>query len=262
MISPPVVTTFGLPLDAVTREAMVARVDQVIADGSAVWLTFVNVAVLVQVMRDPQAGHTLQKADYRLCDGMGLLYASRWLGEPLPEMVSGPYLLFRLLERADAQGYSAYFLGGTPEVIEAAMTKVRHLYPRLRLAGYRDGFFTEDQQTEVVAEIRASRAQLLFVGMGFPRERLFLAEQRAALGVPVCMDVGGAFTVLAGIHQLAPLWVRRLGLEWVYRMLQEPQRLWRRYLVTNLVFGGWLLRALWKKALAGSRDKSARHARY
>lgn len=247
------VDLFGLEFDAATREEMVARVDEAIADGKTIWLTFINLAILVQARKNPEALQALQAADYQLCDGMGLIYASRILGKPLPEMVSGPYLLFRLLQHAERKGYSVYFLGSKKEVLEKAVVNVRARHPALKLVGYRDGYFTPREEKEVVEGIRQSGPQLLFVGMGFPFERLFLQRNRYKLNVPVCMDMGGALTVLAGIHKLAPRWVRGAGLEWFYRMSQEPGRLWKRYLITNSTFALLFMREMLRKAIRGVR---------
>ena len=234
------VELLGIRFDAVTRDHMVARVDDAIAASESIWLTFINVAILVQAKREPEARGLLEVADYRLCDGMGLVYASRLLKRPLPEMVSGPYMLFRLLQRAEVQHYSIFLLGSKPAVVERAVENIRCTYPSVKVAGCRSGYYPPEDESQVVTQIRASGAQLLFVGMGFPRERLFLSKYHGQLGVPVCMDVGGAFTVLAGIHRLAPKWMRVAGLEWLYRMAQEPRRLWKRYLATNAWFC-WLL---------------------
>lgn len=243
-----VVDLFGLPFDAVTRDFMVSRIEEAIVRRSPIWLTFVNVAILVQVQKDAEARKVLEMADYRLCDGMGLIYASRILGSPLPEMVSGPYLLFRLLHLAANKGYSVYFVGGNTEVVGNAVANVCLQYPTLSVAGYNDGFFQPAEEDAVVMQIRDSRAQLLFVGMGFPRERIFLSRNLHNLDVPVCMDIGGALTVLAGIHKIAPHWIRVSGMEWLYRLAQEPGRLWRRYLVTNSIFALMLIREMLSKA--------------
>lgn len=248
-----VVELFGLPIDAVTRDYMVARAEEAIIRRSIIWLTFVNVAILVKIQKEPVIRGMLARADYRLCDGMGLVYASRILGKHLPEMVSGPYLLFRLLQFAESRGYSAYFLGGKTKVVEKAVENVCHKYPSLIVAGYRDGFFSAAEEDDVVKQINNSRAQLLFVGMGFPRERIFLSRNLHNLNTPLCMDIGGALTVLAGIHKLAPPWIRVAGLEWLYRMLQEPSRLWRRYLITNSIFAWMLMR---EKMIAGKQKSN------
>jgi N-acetylglucosaminyldiphosphoundecaprenol N-acetyl-beta-D-mannosaminyltransferase len=238
---------FGIPFDNMTREEMVSQVDAAITCNVSIWLTFINVSILVEASRDADLRFLIKEADYRLCDGMGIMYASRMLGRPLAEMVSGPFLLFQLLRHAEEHNYSVYLLGHKKDVIHKAAVNIRRDYPSLEVVGYRDGFFSANEEGQVVEDIKNSRAQLLFVGMGFPRERLFIKRNRSDLKVPVCMDVGGAFTVLAGIHNLAPQWMRAAGMEWVYRMAQEPGRLWKRYLFTNLVFASLLIKEMYKR---------------
>lgn len=238
----PQVDLFGIRFDAVTRDYMVTRVDESIAHGTLLWLTFINVSILVQTLQEEKFRRLLETADYRLCDGMGLVHASRLLGRPLPEMVSGPYLLMRLLEHAADCGYRSYMLGSKPEIVERAALNAQQTYPKLILAGYRSGYFSDAEENDVVEQICRSKTQILFVGMGFPRERLFIARWRKNLNIPIIMDVGGAFTVVAGIHRLAPRWMSIMGIEWLYRMAQEPERLWKRYLVTNTRFAWLLLR--------------------
>lgn len=234
----------GVRMDALTREQVVCRIDDAIREKRTTWVTFVNVAIFVHCRRDPAALRLIESADYRLCDGMGLLYASQLLRCPLPEMIGGPLLLFRLLRHAEEHGYGVFFLGSAQEVIEKAVSNARVRHPSLRVAGWRNGFFSDAEASGIVERIRESGADLLFAGMGFPRERQFLYKYRAELNVPALVDLGGAFTILAGIHRLAPRWMRIAGIEWVYRMAQEPRRLWKRYLVTNSIFGCVLLRAL------------------
>ena len=246
------VNLFGIDFDTVTRDYMVSRVDEAIAKEKHIWLTFINVSIVVQSNHDMEVYGILEVADYHLCDGMGLVYASRLLGKPLPEMVSGPLLLMRLLKHASDHGYRIYFLGSKQKIIERALLNVKRNYPGLQIVGYRNGYFNYAEEREVVALVRQSGAQILFVGMGFPRERIFIHKYRKDLKVPVIMDVGGALTVLAGIHRLAPRWMRMTGIEWVYRLSQEPRRLWKRYLVTNIIFGWLLLRELFRRQALSS----------
>jgi N-acetylglucosaminyldiphosphoundecaprenol N-acetyl-beta-D-mannosaminyltransferase len=226
------VDVLGVDFAALSRDETVALVDRAIATRAATWFTFVNVSILAEARKDPGIHALLGAADYRLVDGMGLMYASRMLGRPLPEMVSGPFLLFRLLDHAQEHGYRVYLLGATAEMIERAVTRARERYPRLSICGHRSGFFAADDEQAVGDGIAAARPDIVFVGMGFPRERLFIQRTRDRLAVPVWIDVGGAFTVLAGEHRLAPGLLRAGGLEWLYRAAQEPRRLFPRYLRT------------------------------
>lgn len=231
----------GVSVDAVTRADMLAVVSAAIRARRFLWLTFVNVSVVSWASRDRALRELLANADYSLCDGMGLIYGCRALGQPLPEMVSGPFLLFEMLQQAASSGHRVYFLGAAPDVIDEAVRGAERLYPGLQIVGARHGFFSVAEEVDVVQGILAARPDVLVVGMGFPRERRFIWNHHDAFTQMVCVDTGGAFTVLAGVHRLAPPLVRTLGLEWVYRMLQEPRRLFWRYLSMNTRFAGLIL---------------------
>jgi N-acetylglucosaminyldiphosphoundecaprenol N-acetyl-beta-D-mannosaminyltransferase len=137
---------------------------------------------------------------------------------------------------ATRKHYRVYVLGGEREVLDRALARLRREYPALTIVGHHDGYFSEDDEPAVAAEIRASRADMLFVAMPSPRKEYFLARWGDELEVPFTMGVGGAIDVVAGTRRRAPVLLQRLGLEWSFRLVQEPKRLFRRYLVTNTRF--------------------------
>ena len=167
---------------------------------------------------------------------MGLMYSSRLLGKPLPEMLSGPLLLEQLMRHAGEKGYSVFLLGSKPEIVRMAVDRYSVRYPTMRIVGYLDGYFTRQEEPTVVAGVRDSQPDLLFVEIGTPRAETFIREHLHEMKVPVSLDVGGAFDVAASVYKLVPYWMRKLCLEWFYRFLQEPRRLWKRYAITNTVF--------------------------
>jgi N-acetylglucosaminyldiphosphoundecaprenol N-acetyl-beta-D-mannosaminyltransferase len=181
-------------------------------------------------------------SDLIVADGLPVVWASRILGEPLPERVTGIDLFEKLLELADEERFSAYFLGATQEVLDEMLRRIEERYPRLRCAGIRDGYFQEAESEAVVREIQKASPDLLFVGISTPKKERFLQRWGESLDVPVCHGVGGSFDVLAGVTRRAPLLWQKLGLEWLYRLLQEPRRMWKRYLVTNSAFVAMLLK--------------------
>src|SRR5439155_3884158 len=142
----------------------------------------------------------------------------------------------RLLARAEERGYSVFFLGAHADVLEAACAEVARRHPRLRIAGRRHGYFASTEESEVVAEVAAANPDILFIALETPQKELFQARHRTALGVPFTMGVGGSLDVLAGRRRRAPLWAQRAGLEWLFRLLQEPRRLFARYLIGNAIF--------------------------
>jgi len=164
------------------------------------------------------------------------VWASRLLRDPLPARVAGIDLMNALLALAERQRYRVFILGAERSVLETAVERIRARHPRLRLAGYRDGYFPTEQTAEVCAEIRAARPHILFVAMSSPTKEYWLDEHGKALGIPLQMGVGGSIDVIAGLTRRAPRWLQNSGLEWLWRLLQEPRRLARRYLVTNTRF--------------------------
>jgi len=150
--------------------------------------------------------------------------------------VTGIDLMLGMLERGNAHGYRVYCLGATAEVLARATAQIAALYPNVRLVGQHHGYFRADEAATIAGEIAAAQPDILFVAMTSPKKEQFLARWSDRLGVPVCHGVGGSFDVLAQAVRRAPPTWQRLGLEWLYRVIQEPRRLWKRYLVTNTLF--------------------------
>lgn len=229
--------------DAVT---LTECVDQVFADidrGRRGWLATVNVAILMMMRESPGLQAFVDRASWTVADGQPLVWASRWFGRPLPERVTGVDLVECLCERAVQRGEGMYCLGATQEVVQGMMARLRERHPGLQLSGA-DGYFSAQEAEGRARAVADSGAKILLVGMGVPRQEQFIEGQWATLGVNLAVGVGGSFDVLAGLRQRAPVWMQRVGLEWVYRLIQEPGRLWKRYLVTGAQFGGLVLRAL------------------
>jgi N-acetylglucosaminyldiphosphoundecaprenol N-acetyl-beta-D-mannosaminyltransferase len=233
----------GCEVDPVTMEDAVARIDAAVAEGRFLRHADLNGAIVVAMRDDREMRESIGSADLLVADGQSVVWAARLLGSALPERVPGIDLMHRAIELAERRGYSIYVLGARQEVLEAAIGRLRERHPRLRIAGYRNGYFDDAEEEEVVAaEIRRSGADLLFVAISSPRKEYFLGRHGASLGVPYVMGVGGAIDVVAGHTRRAPMWVQRIGLEWAFRLVQEPRRLFRRYLVTNARFLGLVVR--------------------
>jgi len=202
----------------------------------------VNVAKLVNMQSDVELAASVRECDIINIDGMGVVWGARVLGFKVTERVAGVDLFDRLLDMAQAEGLPIFMLGGTDEVVKTAAGVVEAKYPRLHIAGIHHGYFWEDEQA-IVDKIRASGARLLFVAITSPKKENFINRYRAELGADFVMGVGGTFDVVAGKVRRAPLWMQRAGLEWLFRVLQEPKRMWRRYWTTNRQFAWMLLRA-------------------
>ena len=227
---------FGLSLDAMTLPEVVQRCATAIDLHRPLQIGVLNAAKMVKLRHDPLLRESLLGCELLLADGQSVVWASRLLGHPLPERVAGIDLFEALLSLADREGRSVYLLGARPEVLEAVERTVAERFPAVRIAGSRDGYFSDEDAETIAAEISASRADMLFLGMTSPKKEIFIGRYGAALGVPVVHGVGGSFDVMAGLTQRAPLPWQRAGLEWAYRLKQEPRRLARRYITTNTAF--------------------------
>jgi N-acetylglucosaminyldiphosphoundecaprenol N-acetyl-beta-D-mannosaminyltransferase len=226
----------GCEIDPVDMDQAVARVDGAIRERRFLRHADLNGAIVVAMRDDEPMRASICGAGLVVADGQSVVWASRLLGQHLPARVPGIDLMHRTIELAEARGYSIYVLGARQEVLDRAVERLRNDHPALRIAGHRDGYFDESQDAAVAGEIRRSGADILYVAIGSPRKEHFLGRHGPQLGVPYVMGVGGSIDVVAGVTRRAPVWLQRLGLEWAFRLVQEPRRLFRRYLVTNVRF--------------------------
>lgn len=232
---------FGVALDALTMDETVREIDRRISTDRFTQHVAVNVAKIVQMQTDRELAAAVRACDIVNIDGAGVVFGGRFLGLSIPERVAGIDLFHRLLKYSERTSRSVFLLGAEPDVLENTVAKIRSLYPRLSIVGFHHGYFWDDEDS-VIAMIRESRADMLFVGIGSPKKEQFIDRWRSELGVSFAMGVGGSFDVVAGKVKRAPLWMQRIGMEWLYRVIQEPRRMWRRYLVTNSKFMAMLLR--------------------
>jgi N-acetylglucosaminyldiphosphoundecaprenol N-acetyl-beta-D-mannosaminyltransferase len=234
----------GIRVHSATMQEVLSCCDRAAAGHDRLVLGVLNAAKIVKMGQDEALRDAVLSADLILPDGMAVVWASRILREPLPERVPGIDLFERLLGVAERSGHSVYFLGATDEVLSNMMEAVRRRHPSLEIAGFRNGYFGAEEESSIVAEINAVRPGFLFVGISTPKKEKFLADWGDRLEVGVCHGVGGSFDILAGKVERAPQWMQNLGLEWFYRVVQEPRRMWKRYLVTNTLFLAMLTREL------------------
>ena len=241
----------GVPIDSLTFDETVSRAVHAIKAKRLTQHVAINVAKLVKARHDPELWRDIAESHIVGIDGMGIVWAARALGVPVPERVAGVDLMERLLKICAEQGFRPYFLGASSEVLQRAMANARSRWPGLEFAGCRDGYFHADDERDIVASIRNSGADCLFIGMPTPQKERFLHSYRDVLNVPFIMGVGGGIDVLAGHVRRAPAPMRKSGLEWLYRIYQEPGRMWWRYASTNTRFAGLVARALIARALSG-----------
>lgn len=224
------ITLLDVPVDDLTMDETLTVIDELIATREVHQHVVVNVAKVVAAHEDPEVAAIIGACDVINADGQPIVWASRLLGVPLRERVAGVDLMTRLIERAAERGHRLYLLGARPRVVEAVAERIARDHPGTVVAGYRDGYWAPEQEASVVAAIAEARPDILFVAISSPTKERFLGRWKDAIGAPFVMGVGGSFDVYAGRLRRAPRWMQRLGLEWLFRMAQEPGRMVRRYL--------------------------------
>jgi N-acetylglucosaminyldiphosphoundecaprenol N-acetyl-beta-D-mannosaminyltransferase len=235
----------GCEIDRLGMDETLARCQELIEsrDGPSQHVV-INVAKLVAMRRDGRLRAVIERCALVNADGQPIVWASRLFRDPVPERVTGCDLMERLLELSEQRGYRVYLLGSRQSVLELAIERLRARYPHLLLCGSHHGYFDEQGSRAVCEDIRQSRPDILFVAISSPKKEYWLAENLAALDVPFGMGVGGSIDVVAGFTRRAPTWLQRAGLEWLFRLVQEPRRLARRYVVSNTTFVLLLAREL------------------
>lgn len=234
----------GIPLHPLTMNDTIAVARWAMQNRCHVQHVALNVAKLVKLRGDAESRADVLAADVVGADGMGIVVGARLLGAWIPERVAGVDLMDNLFGLCAAEHFRPYLLGATPGVLADAIAELKRRHPELQLAGFHHGYYSEADEAVVAASIQQSGADCLFVAMPTPRKERFMAKYRDGLGVPFVMGVGGGLDVLSGHVRRAPVSWQRTGFEWLYRTLQEPSRLWRRYLTTNLAYAGLLAAAL------------------
>lgn len=245
------------PIDLLSREETVGRAVAAMTTRTPTVHVAINVAKFVKMRQDAELRRDVEHGDIIGLDGMGLALALKLFGARNVERVAGVDLMEALLAESARLGLRPFILGARAETLARAQAVAEARWPGLALAGMQDGYFTAEQEGDVVAAIRASGADCLFVAMPTPRKERFLHRHGATLGIPFIMGVGGSVDVLAGEVSRAPLWMQRASLEWLHRLLQEPRKMFWRYASTNTRFVGLMIgagvgRLAGKRALRGA----------
>ncbi|MGO4572278.1 WecB/TagA/CpsF family glycosyltransferase [Microvirga sp. 2TAF3] len=238
------VSFLDTPVDVLTLQETIEVAVDAMRSRRRVRHVAMNVAKLVKMRSDSVLRGDVLKSDIIGIDGAGIVLGARLQGIPVPGRVAGIDLMEALLQECAQKGFKPYFLGAKEDVIQKAVAVARRRFPGLNFAGMRNGYFNTDQEAEIVAQINASGADCLFIGMPTPRKERFLAAYAESLHPPFLMGVGGSLDVLAGQVSRAPEAMQRFGLEWLHRLLQEPRRMAWRYVSTNTVFAVLLFGAI------------------
>ena len=232
----------GLPVDRITMEQTLHRAEALMAAPGLHQHGVINADKVVKSQQNRQLAQAIRSCDIVNADGMSIVWASRLLGQPVPERVAGIDFMDKILARAAEHQWPVFFLGATDAVVKKVVTIECARHPGLMVAGYRNGYWSRDEESHVTHEISRSGATLLLIGISSPAKELFVARNRERLHVNLVVGVGGSFDVVAGVTRRAPSSWQRLGLEWAFRLIQEPRRMWRRYLIGNAKFTVLILR--------------------
>ncbi len=234
---------FNIPVDSLTMSQTLEKITDSIDNGRELHHVVVNAAKMVNAQKDRALRDSIVHCDIINADGQAVVWASRLLRQPLPERVAGIDLMQELVKMAAQKKYRIFFLGAKEEVVRKVVNKYTEEYGPEIIAGYRNGYFTKDEEPEVAEQISRAQPHILFVAITSPKKEIFLNTYKTQIRTPFIMGVGGSFDVVSGLVKRAPRWMQRSGLEWFYRVLQEPRRMWKRYLVTNTRFTSMVFRA-------------------
>ncbi|OGQ46276.1 MAG: hypothetical protein A3H42_04440 [Deltaproteobacteria bacterium RIFCSPLOWO2_02_FULL_46_8] len=234
---------FNLPIDCLSLQETLDWIDKAIQKKEPRQHTVINAAKIVLAQKDTELKKSILESDLINADGQPVVWAARWLGIPIKEKVSGSDLIVQLLKLAEKKQWRIFFLGAKSKTLERMIERLKKEYPTLQIAGSQDGYFAKEEAKPIAHRIKATKADILFVGMPTPKKENFIRDYKDIMQVPFSMGVGGTFDILAGQVRRAPAWVQNIGCEWLFRLYQEPRRLWKRYLKTNTLFLYMVFRA-------------------
>jgi N-acetylglucosaminyldiphosphoundecaprenol N-acetyl-beta-D-mannosaminyltransferase len=238
---------FNCPIDAFTMKETIEKIDESIQNKTHLHHVVVNAAKLVNMQKDRELFDSVVNADVINSDGQAVVWASRFLGQPLPERVAGIDLMQSLVKLAYEKKYKVFFFGAKEEIVKGVVERYLKEFSHEIVAGYRNGYFSEDEEENIAKEIAESKADILFVAISSPKKEIFLNKYKEIIKTPFIMGVGGSFDVVSGKVKRSPLWIQKAGLEWFFRFLQEPQRMWKRAFITNGKFILLVLKEYLKK---------------
>jgi len=229
----------NIKIDNVSFSEVIAKISAYLLVDCFHMIATVNPEFIVAAQKDEKFKEILNKCDLNVPDGVGLQFAAKLAGEKIGERITGVDLTWEICKLASEKGYSVFFLGAEEGVAEKAAHRIKLLNPGLNIAGTYSGAPDEEG---IVTRISDSHADILLVAFGAPKQEKFIADNKESLRVKLAMGVGGTFDYIAGVKPYAPLWLRRIGLEWLYRLFTQPKR-WKRILNATVVFPWLVLRS-------------------
>lgn len=237
------ITFLGSYLHPLTFEETVHKIEEMINKDIPLQHVSLNAGKMNLMEKDPSLCSIVNRADLITADGQSIVWAARYLGHHVPERVTGIDLFRELVKLSAEKGWRVYYLGASKEVLDLVTRHDKELYPELIIAGYHHGYFSDSESLKIAKEIARSKPDLLFVAFPSPKKEIWLDTFREVLQVPFTMGVGGSFDIVAGKTKRAPAWMQRSGLEWFYRFIQEPMRMFNRYIIGNIRF----VKLVWKE---------------
>ncbi len=218
----------GVPVHPLTMQQSVDELEERLLAGKQTFVVTANAEIIMMCQQDAEYNHIISReAELVLPDGAGAVWAGRYLGYKVPERVAGFDLYNHLLALSAKKGYKAYFFGGSPNIAEAAKIKSESLYPGVQIVGCHNGYFTAEDEPQIIEAINNSGADMLFVALGAPKQEKWILANRQALKPRIIMGIGGSFDVLAGKMERAPKWMQDASLEWAFRLYKQPSRFMR-----------------------------------
>lgn len=246
-----VIHLFNTKVHNLSMQETLSCIDMAIRDDNQILYADLNASKIVDMQSDERLLQSVNEADIINADGQAVVWASKILKTPIKERVTGVDLMGELIALAAQKKYKVYLFGAKEEVVSKLVKEYEDLYGKDLIVGYRNGYFAKEEETQIVEDIVSSGAQILFVAISSPIKEIFLHEHKKALEkVNFIMGVGGSFDVYAGVVKRAPKWMQSIGLEWFFRLLQEPKRMWKRYLVGNTKFIYLVIKEKFKKSKA------------
>lgn len=239
---------FDIDIDNLSMNETLEIINESIDKKNPLLHIVVNAAKLVNMQQDTALLESIKNADLVNADGMAVVWASKFVGKPLKERVSGIDLFVKLVENAHQRKETVFLLGAKEEVVEKVAEKFQALYGENIIGGFRNGYFTKEEEKDIIEQIINSGATYLFVAISSPFKEIFLSTYKSELSnLGFIMGVGGSFDVVSGKVKRAPLWMQKIGMEWFYRFLQEPRRMWKRSFIDNGKFIGLIIKERFKK---------------
>lgn len=239
----------NIPVDALTMQETIEIIDQAIQKKNAIHHVVINAAKVVHAQKNEELRKSIVDCDLINADGKSIVWAARLLNKDVPERVAGIDLMENLIKLAAAKNYRIFLFGAKEHVVKAVVEKYAELYGRNLIAGYRNGYYEKKDEPMIASQIADSGADILFVGITSPKKEIFLNTYKHIIKTPFIMGVGGSFDVVSGVVKRAPQWMQDAGLEWLFRVIQEPKRMWKRYLTTNSAFIYLVLKEKFRKAV-------------